>query len=76
MYNVGLSGRLIQNTLISTLIFMAIEIMQKKISGGVPYIYNTPSTFPISFNTSAFCDVVSLFIVISVDSIDSSNFER
>lgn len=81
IYNVGLSGRLIQNTLMRTLMFTTIEMIQKRISGGTPYKYNIPSTFPIWLDTFTLC-VDSLIIVTFmdsidtlVDSIDSSNTE-
>jgi len=40
MCNVGLSGRFIQNTLMTTLILTRTEITQKKINAGVTYKYS------------------------------------
>lgn len=71
IYNVGLSGRLIQNTLMRTLMFTTIEITQKRISGGVPYKYRISSTFPICLDIFMFCVADSLIIVTFVDSIDT-----
>lgn len=69
MCNVGLSGRLIQNTLIRTLIFTIIEMIQKRISVGAPYRYNTPSKFSIWCDIFVLCAVDSLISITCVDSI-------